>query len=146
MYPVQVSSEVNQVPTLRQRCHVSELVVAFSPLFVSVVRAAKIDETSNNDFRPDLVAGSQCSSAGAHLESDAIEGTVGENRSKRARYSLVFDEAAAPSTRIDQTSCIEGVSCLAIVRQCILEQQGVLAPDLVVQSPREFGFCTCDSK
>src|ERR1022692_985621 len=146
MYPVQVSSEVNQVPTLRHRSHVSELVVVFSPLFVPVVRAAKIDETSNTDFRPGLVGGSQCSSAGAHLESDAIEGTVAENRSKRAPNSLVFDEAAAPSTRIDQTSCIEGVSCLAIVRQCILEQQGVLAPHLVVQSPREFGLCTCDSK
>src|SRR5207253_5126005 len=64
-----------------------------------------------------------------------------EHRSKRARHPLVFNKTAASTSRIDQTSRIEGVSCLAIIGQSILQQQRVLAPDLMVQSSRSFGLC-----
>ena len=115
--------------------------MVFSSPVISVVRATEIDETSDSDFRPDLVTGSQYGSAGTHLESDAIEGVVAENRSKRPRYPLVFDEAAAPATRIDQTTGIEGISGLAIVGQRVLQQQRVLVPDVMIQSPRDLCLC-----
>src|SRR6266849_3725322 len=123
MYPVQVSSKTDEVPTLRGRSDIDHLVVVFTSFIISVVRATEIDKTSNTDFRPDLVGGFQHGFAGAHLKSDAIERIVAEDRSERARYALVLDKTAAPTARIDQPPRIEGVSRLAIIGQRILQQQ-----------------------
>src|ERR1700704_2290640 len=122
MYPVKVSAKTDKVPTPRGRGDIDQLVVVFTPFVISVVRTTEIDETRNTDFRPDLIGRSEQGSARAHLKSKAIKGIVAEHRRKRACDSLVLNKAAAPTTRIDQTSGIEGVSHFAIISQGILEQ------------------------
>ena len=90
------------------------------------MRAFEDDDAStasgNADFRPDLIGSSEYGSARTQLKSQAIKGIVAEHRRKRACDSLVLNKTAAPTTRIDQTSGIEGVSRFAIIGQGLLEQ------------------------
>src|SRR4030088_754383 len=113
MDPVQVSANADKVPALRSRGNIDELVMVFASLIISVIRAAKIDQTWNANFRSDLIVCLQNASSTAHLKPNAIERVVAEHRSKRTGYSLVFYKAAAPAARINQAARVEGVPYLA---------------------------------
>src|SRR5258708_34185008 len=121
MYPVQVCTKTDKVPTPRDRGNIDQLVMVFASLIISVIRAPEVDKTRNTDFRPDLIGSSQHNSASTRLKSHAIKGIVVKHRRKRPRYSLVFDKTVAPAARIDQPSCIKGISRLAIIGQGILQ-------------------------
>src|SRR5438309_1940439 len=115
MDPICVCPESDQVPLSLYGRNIKQLVVVFAPPAVSVICAAKINETRNADFRPDLVGSSQHSSSGAHLKSDTVQRCIIEHGTERASHSMVLNEGAAPAARINQPARIECVSHFAVV-------------------------------
>ena len=104
--------------------------MVFSSLGISVVRATEIDQTSNTDFRPDLVGGSQHGSAGTDLESDAIESIVAEKAivpRRNEQNGTVLDQKNAEDRLGGRARCSgERISHSALVGTAAISRAGAM--------------------
>src|SRR5579859_704042 len=129
--------------TLLDRCHIGDFVVVLTSSMIATVRTPKINETSYDDFRSDLIASSQYSSARAYLETKAVECIVAENGNHRPGYSLIFDETAPSPARVIQSASIECIPNLTAVGHGIFQEEGMPRAAMVIQPCGQLRLASC---